>query len=257
MRPPAPVAKTRVYIVDGYGLIRKGLADLIRAQPDMEVCGEAEDAQSAFNPIMTLTPDIVTTEISLPGNSGLELIKGIRGLDREIGILVISMCDEYIYAERALRAGAHGFVSKHTGDACIPERIRKIRNGEFAFTPMVQDRICESLMQCDSVGRSGVRGLTDRELEIGSLIGDGISSREIATRLSVSIKTIETHRANLKVKLGLPNGTRLLQFWSSWVASERSGLRQSTSAGLPLNGDRANGATALLPKSVPVPAARI
>jgi DNA-binding NarL/FixJ family response regulator len=209
--------KFRVYIVDRHALIRRGLVEVINAQVDMEVCGEAEEGTKAFNAIMALRPDVVTVEISLEGNSGIELIKSIRHFDPKIGILVVSMCDEFIYASRALRAGAGGFVSKGDKSEGVVNALRRIHGGHLCFSAAVENQMLSAFARGDRNQESAVSCLSDRELEIGSHIGRGLNTREIAEHLGLSVKTIETHRANIKEKLGLPTGTLLLRFWLNWV----------------------------------------
>src|SRR5687767_9900379 len=133
--------KSRVYIVDRHILIRRGLVELIGGEVDMEVCGEAEEGSSAFNAIIAVRPDLVTMEISLDGNSGIELIKSIRSFDPKIGILVVSMCDEMVYATRALRAGARGFVSKRDKSEDIVHALRRIQSGFLCFSDMVENQM--------------------------------------------------------------------------------------------------------------------
>lgn len=231
--------RSRVYIVDGYPLIRRGLVELISEASDMTVCGEAEDGSTAFNAIMRLRPDVAIVEIALSGNSGIELIKSIRSFDPNIGILVVSMQDEGVYALRAMRAGARGFVSKHVESDRVLNAIRQIRNGKLYFSENVESDILTRIVRGEpQPGESPVANLSDRELEVGQLIGGGATTREIARRLHVSIKTIETHRSHLKEKLGLKNSARLVQFWVNW-ASDEDKLRGSVSLGATLNGGHA------------------
>lgn len=210
---------SRVYIVDSYPLIRRGLKELIDEQTDMSVCGEADEGATAFSAIVRLRPDIVLVEIALHGNSGLELIKNIRSFDRKILMLVVSMHDEYIYALRAMKAGARGFVSKHADGGQVLEAIRRVRRGHLCFSANVETEVLARISHGPNHRpASPVDALSDRELEIGELIGGGATTREIAARLHVSTKTVETHRSHIKEKLGLHNGTRLLQFWVGWIA---------------------------------------
>jgi DNA-binding NarL/FixJ family response regulator len=209
--------KTRVYIVDGHSLIRHGLIGLIAGQADMEVCGQASCGVAALPAIMKLVPDVVTVEIWMNGNSGLELIKGIRAFNPKIGILVISMYDEGDYAVRLLKAGARGFLSKHDSLAKIPDAIRRIARRELCGSGEMRSRMHYQAEPAEPTDAASVIDLTDRELEVGNLIGSGLRTSEIAERLHVSVKTIETHRSNIKRKLQLPNASRLTQFWIHWV----------------------------------------
>jgi DNA-binding NarL/FixJ family response regulator len=218
LNPARSSPKTRVYIVDGYALIRSGISTLINAQPDMQVCGEAADASTAFNGIMRAEPDLVTVELTLNGNGGLELIKSIKAFNPKIGILIVSMCAESIYAIRGLKAGAHGFVAKQDALQKVVDAIRCIRADRLYVSDEIKDEMLTQVVRGQrSDAASPVAELSDRELEIGNLIGAGLSTREIAERLCVSVKTVETHQAHLKRKLGLPNSTKLRRFWVCWV----------------------------------------
>jgi DNA-binding NarL/FixJ family response regulator len=209
--------KTRIYIVDSHALIRQGLTVLLDGETDMEVCGEAENGPSALNAIMRLAPDIVTVEICLEGNSGLELIKSIRVFNPAIGVLVLSMYNEADYAIRGLKAGARGFVSKQDSASKVLDAIRRIRNRQLYISGDIEAQVLSRFVRGDTADRSIVESLSDRELEVGNLIGSGLRTREIATRLHLSVKTVETHRSNIKTKLDLPNSTRLQHFWVRWV----------------------------------------
>lgn len=221
--PPAtkPAGRARVYIVDGHPLIRRALAELIGEVSDLTVCGEAEDGCEALNAIVRLRPDIVIAEIALGANSGIELIKSIRSFDPRIGILVVSMQDEGVYALPAMRAGARGFVSKHLENDRILDAIRRVGSGQLCFSENIEAGILNRIVRGEhQAGESPVATLSDRELEVGRLIGGGASTQEIAARLRVSVKTVETHRSHLKGKLGLTNGVRLAQFWVNWTSRE-------------------------------------
>lgn len=210
--------RTRIYIVDDHALVRRGLAALISAESDMEVCGQAEDAASAINDIMKLRPDLVIVDISLKGNSGIELIKSIKAFDPNIQAIVVSMHDESIYALRVLKAGARAYVMKQEVTEKVLEAVRRIRKGHLYVSDNVASQMLNRLTG-GGVPEDGslVSGLSDRELEIASLIGNGVPTREIAARLHISIKTVETHRAHIKSKLNLRNATQLVQFCVRWV----------------------------------------
>ncbi|MGA3006630.1 MAG: response regulator transcription factor [Opitutaceae bacterium] len=214
--------KTRIYIVDDHALIRRGLTALIEAETDLQVCGQAGDATKATAEIRELRPDLVIADISLKGNSGLELIKNVKAFDAGIQVLVISMHDESIYAIRALKAGARAYLMKSDLAEKIVEAIRRISKGQLYVSENVAGQMLNQL----TTGKSGestspVDNLSDRELEVVNLIGHGIPTREIATKLHLSIKTIETHRAHIKRKLNIGNATQLVQFCVRWVEDRR------------------------------------
>lgn len=219
--------KTRIYIVDDHPLIRRGLAGLISAESDMEVCGQAEDAGKATAEIMKLRPDLVIVDISLKGNSGLELIKNIKSFDSKIHVLVLSMHDESVYALRVLKAGARAYIMKNDLIDKVIEAVRRIGKGHLYVSEKVASQMLNQLMTGkpaeDSEG-SAVHGLSDRELEVVDLIGNGLPTREIAAKLHISIKTVETHRSHIKRKLELENATQLVQFCVRWVEKRSSPL---------------------------------
>lgn len=214
---------TRVFIVDDHPLVRQGLTQIIGGQEDFEVCGEAEDSSSAMRGIDNTNPDVVIVDISLQGNNGLELIKNVKAIHEKLPILVFSMHDESIYAQRALRAGAKAYVMKKESSDKIVEAIRKILKGEIYVSPRVADQVLHQIVNGPSnASASPVDRLTDRELEVVQLIGRGLSTREIAESLHLSVKTIESHRAHVKEKLNLRNATELVQFSVQWVDQQDS-----------------------------------
>jgi len=216
--------KTRIYIVDDHALIRRGLTTLISAEPDMEICGQAEDASTALQEIIRLQPDLLTVDISLKGNSGLELIKNVKAFNPKIQILVLSMHHESIYALRVLKAGARAYVMKQDVISKVVEAIRRIRNGHLYVSDDIAAQMLTRLVAGDrSEDASPVSMLSDRELEVVNLIGNGLLTREIAARLHVSVKTVETHRAHIKEKFKLRNATQLVQFCVRWVEENRVG----------------------------------
>lgn len=226
--------KTRIYIVDDHALIRRGLVTLIHAESDMEVCGEAEDAATGLRDIIKLQPDLVIADISLKGNSGLELIKNIKAFNPKIQIMVLSMHHESIYALRVLKAGARAYVMKQDVVQKVVEAIRRIRAGHLYVSDDVASQMLNRLVDGDtSDNASPVAMLSDRELEIVNLIGNGLLTREIASQLHVSVKTIETHRAHIKEKLNLRNGTQLVQFCVRWVEENNAGQASLSVSGEP------------------------
>ncbi|BET68296.1 response regulator transcription factor [Opitutales bacterium ASA1] len=220
---PSSAKKISIFIVDDHPLVRQGLGQVIGAEPDMTICGEAESAAKALHGIETKKPDLVIVDISLRGNNGLELIKNIKAIHSNLPILVFSMHDECVYAQRALRAGARAYVMKQESADKIILAIRRILGGDIYVSNRVADQVLHQLVNGggDPAG-SPVDRLSDRELEVIQLIGRGLSTREIASTLNLSVKTIESHRAHIKEKLNLRNATELVQFSVQWVEQENS-----------------------------------
>lgn len=190
----------------------------------MELCGEAEDCATATSEVAKLRPDVVIVDISLRGNSGIELIKNIKAFDAKIQVVVLSMHDESVYALRVLKAGAKAYVMKQDIASKVIDAVRKIRKGQMYVSERVSSQMLNRLVSGQDVeGDSPVAGLSDRELEVVNLIGSGLATREIAARLHVSVKTVETHRAHIKSKVNLNTATQLVQFCVQWVdESKRS-----------------------------------
>jgi DNA-binding NarL/FixJ family response regulator len=212
--------KNRILIVDDHPLFRHGIADLINAETDMEVCREADNAPSALDAIRDFAPDLVTVDISLRGANGIELIKSIRASHPRLPLLVLSMHDESLYALRALRAGARGYIMKQEALDRVMSAIRQVMRGEIYVSPSMSGRMIEEFVQGGGGGGSGsaiADKLTDRELEILQLIGQGRGVRQIATELNLSAKTVETHRAHVKEKLNFQSARELARFAVQWV----------------------------------------
>lgn len=219
--------KTRIFIVDDHALIRRGLATLIGNESDMEVCGQAEDAPAALRDIMKIQPELVILDISLKNNSGLELLKNIQAFNPKIQILVLSMHPESVYALRVLKAGARAYVMKQEVLGKVLEAVRRIRGGSLFVSDLIANQMLSRVVSGKSADDStSVSGLSDRELEVVTHIGNGLLTREIAVQLHVSVKTVETHRAHIKEKLGLQNANLLVQFCVRWVEDENR--RQQT-----------------------------
>jgi DNA-binding NarL/FixJ family response regulator len=210
--------KKRVVIVDDHPLVRERLAQLINHELDMESCGEAEDTQSAMEIIRDTTPDLVIIDITLKGPSGIDLIKHLRALSVKAPILVLSMHEESIYAERVLRAGANGYITKHQPAQEIVAAVRKILAGDIYLS----EKMTAGLLKCLTVG--GVKSqpkpidrLADREFEVFALIGRGHSPHEIAKVLDIGLATVSTYRQRIKAKLDLNTATELQHFAISWI----------------------------------------
>jgi len=215
---PAAKIRQQLLIVDDHPMMREGLAQLINHETDLAVCGEAGSSSEALDLVEKLKPDLVLVDISLPDKSGLELIKDLHALHPGLPMLVISMHDESLHAERALRAGARGYIMKQEGGEKIMEAIRQALAGHIYVSNNMSARILETFSgRRSKASRSPIERLTDREFEVFSLIGQGVGTREIARRLSLSVKTVEVHRANIKQKLALKGATELVRHAVRWV----------------------------------------
>jgi DNA-binding NarL/FixJ family response regulator len=212
--------KKRVLIVDDHPMMRDGLRQLIAKEPDLEVCGEADDASSALTQAEKLKPDVALVDITLRSSNGLELIKDLQLRVPNTAVLVLSMHDESLYAERVLRAGGRGYIMKQEGGARIVQGIRQVANGRTYVSPDVSAKILDSFSGHSRENKSPVDRLTDREFEIFQLIGQGLSTKEMAARLNVSVKTVEVHRVNIKEKLNTPTAPELIRFAVRWVESQ-------------------------------------
>jgi DNA-binding NarL/FixJ family response regulator len=218
--PPAP-ARKNVLIVDDHPFMRAGLALLINRQPDLCVCGEAGDPAAALTELAKSRVDLVVTDLTMPGRSGLDFIKDMHALHPALPILVVSMHDEIIYAERALRAGARGYIMKEAGGENFLAALRQVLGGQVYVSAKLSARILESLSARRPRGSSSpIQQLTDREFEVFQLIGQGKSTREIAEQLHLSSKTVDVHRGNIKAKLGLTDLTALVRHAVRWVETQ-------------------------------------
>lgn len=208
----------RVLLVDDHPILRRGLAQMINAEPDLMVCGEAEDAPKAFEAAGALQPDIAIVDISLKNGNGIELIKNLKARYPELPTLVLSMHDESLYAERALRAGSLGYVMKEEAIEQVLVAIRHVLNGEVFLSEKMKSRMLQSLaLGRQKAATSPLEQLTDRELQVFRLIGEGHSTRQIAVELHLSIRTVEAYREYIKTKLNLRNATELMQHAFHWV----------------------------------------
>jgi DNA-binding NarL/FixJ family response regulator len=208
----------RIFIVDDHPLVRHGLTELIGDEPDLEFCGDAEDAGSALAAIKQQRPDLVIVDISLKSGHGIELIKQVGAFDDSIRMLVSSMHDESLYAERAVDAGAAGYINKQEAPGKVIEAIRDVLKGKVYLSERMKDRLLNRIVETRRTkGRRGVELLSDRELEVLEQLGLGRTTRQIAEHLSLSAKTIETYRENIKVKLDLRNATELTHYAVQWA----------------------------------------
>jgi DNA-binding NarL/FixJ family response regulator len=219
----AQSTKKNVLVVDDHPLLRQGLALLINQQQDMQVCGEAEEAHAAMQAVTQCRPDIIILDISLNGPDGLELLKSIRASDPDLPVLILSMHDEAIYAERALRARANGYIMKQEATEKVLVAVRRILNGELYLSDRMSNKMLQHYIGgAPSMIQSRISSLSDRELEVFRLIGEGRATREIAEELHLSIKTVETYQAHIKEKLALRSGRELIQHAIQWKINETS-----------------------------------
>jgi DNA-binding NarL/FixJ family response regulator len=211
-------SRTKVLVVDDHPIVRRGLSKLLGERPGIAVTGEADGAAQALEQIARNRPDLVIIDISLKDVGGLELIKQIRALDKTIKLLVCSMHDESLYAERVLQAGALGYVSKETATERIFEAIEQVMAGRVYLSPEMSEKLLGRMVGGVSVtDKTSMETLSDRELEVFELIGRGLTTRQIADRLCLSVKTIETYRENLKIKLSLSNSPMLIRAAVQWL----------------------------------------
>jgi DNA-binding NarL/FixJ family response regulator len=214
--------KRRVLLVDDHPIVREGMALLINREADLEVCAAAEESNAALEAIDTLRPDLAIVDISLPGRDGLELLKLIRAKDPQVPVLILSMHGETTYAERALRAGANGYIMKQEATEKVLVAIRRILNREIYVSEQIANRMLRHLAGAQDRDRSPLDGLSDRELEVFRRMGEGQSTRQIAEELHLSVKTIETHQARLKEKLSLRSSRELVQYSIECVLAEKA-----------------------------------
>lgn len=216
-----PTQRKRILLVDDHPLMRRGQADLLHREPDLAVCGEAGTAREAMEAIAKLKPDLVVVDMSLPDKDGLELLKDIQALHPGLPVLAMSMQDEALYAPRVLRAGGRGYVMKQEGPELLAAAIRTVLGGQVALSPRMAAKILETMVGPAGQSSGGPEAkLTDRELEVLRLFGEGWSTDEIAGRLHLSAKTVDVHRAHIKEKLGLKTTPEFTRFAIRWVVSQ-------------------------------------
>jgi DNA-binding NarL/FixJ family response regulator len=216
---PQPNAeKSRIFIVDDHAMFREGLRQLIQCEPDFAVCGDAPNAAEAIPAIAKLHPDLVIVDISLSGASGIDLIKAIRDHDAELAVLVVSMHEESLYAERALRAGAMGYVMKQEPGKTVKAAIRKVLSGNMHLSDSMSATLLSKFMRGQpSAPASPIATLSDRELEVFRMLGHGKGVRQIAEELQLSIPTVNSFRNRIKDKMDFKNSTELLLHAAEWV----------------------------------------
>jgi DNA-binding NarL/FixJ family response regulator len=212
--------KKKIFIVDDHPMMREGLAQLIGQERDLAVCGEADDAAQALEQIEKLTPDLALVDITLRSSSGLELIKDLRIRVPNLFILVISMHDESLYAERVLRAGGRGYIMKQEGGKKLLQAIRHVLTGGTYVSEKMAAKILDIFSGRPGENSSPVERLSDREFEVFRLIGQGLSTKEIADKLHLSTKTVEVHRVNIKQKLNVGTAPELIRMAVRWIESQ-------------------------------------
>ncbi len=212
----------RLLLVDDHPIMRHGLVQLISAEPDLEVCAEAGTAAEGMDAAAKHHPDLVIADLTLPDKHGLEFIKDLRAMHPGIQIMVLSMHDESLYAERVLRAGARGYLMKEAAAGNLIHAVRRVLGGDMYLSDKMASTMLELLSgQRKKPGDVGVDRLTDRELEVLQLIGSGRGTRQIAEQLHVSVRTIDAHRAHIKDKLQVPDGTALVRYAVRWVEHQQ------------------------------------
>lgn len=232
--PGSPDARTRILVVDDHPVVRHGLVRLIEQEPDLMVCGEAESVEEAMTAIAETKPTVALVDLSLRDTPGLELIKRIKADYPDMPVLVLSMHDEALYAERAFRAGARGYITKAEDSEEVMLAIRQVLAGEVYASPKFTSQLLKNLTETGKPKAGSVLSqLTDRELEVFHLIGEGRTTHEIAMTLNLGAKTVDTYRTRIKEKLGLKNGAELHHRAVHWVKD----LESRSSGGLPAGQD--------------------
>lgn len=220
---PSRTEKHRILIVDDHAIVREGLALIINQQANLTVCGQVKDAHAALASVATLKPDLVLVDISLRGINGIELTKNIHRQYQDVAILVLSMHDESLYAERVLRAGARGYIMKQEGTDKVVAAIERVLGGEVYVSDSMAKRLLTTFHPPRATRGQSVEKLSDRELEVFRLIGHGYGTRQIADVLRVSVKTVDTYRQHIREKLNLDTASDVLQHAIQWVQSEQVG----------------------------------
>jgi len=219
--PSTAEMRSRVLIVDDHPMMRYGIVRLIEQEPDLVVCGEAENASRALAAVRALKPQVILADLTMPGGEGLEFIKDVRSLHPEIAVLVVSMHDEALYAERALRAGARGYIMKNEGGEKLVEAIRQVLQGKTYVSENMSGKVLEIFSgRRRRTDDTTIGKLTDREFEVFRLLGQGLTTREIGQQLRLGTKTVETHRLHIREKLGLKSGPALIKYAVRWAGTQ-------------------------------------
>ncbi len=213
--------RKKVLILDDHPITRYGLIQLINREPDLQVCGDAASAAQALAAVKSARPDLVLADITMPGRSGLDFIKDMQTQRPDVPVLVMSMHDENLYAERALRAGGRGYIMKNEGGEKLLEAIRQVLRGQVYVSQSVSAALLDTLTRGHARSREATPSvLSDREFEVFQLIGQGLSARQIGQRLNLSVKTVGTHRQHIKRKLRMQTGPELIRHAVRWAAAQ-------------------------------------
>ncbi len=220
---PVERKRLRVLLIDDHPLMRSGIKELLKTTPDLDVCGEVGKASESLGLLEKLKPDLVLLDLGLPDRSGLEVLKDFQAISPALPVLVVSMYDEMLYAERTLRAGARGYVMKEAGGEKLLAAIRAALEGRVWVSDQVSSELLGNLGRRNTPGRElQLDRLSDREFEIFRMLGEGLSTRDIAERLNLSPKTVDAHRANIKTKLGMKDGAALVRQAVRWTEAQSS-----------------------------------
>ena len=231
----ANARKRSVFLVDDHPIVRDGLAQLIDREPDLRVCGGAAEMGAALSKIEDLKPDVLILDISLSGRDGLDLLKCLHAKAPALPVLMMSMHPEDTYAERCLRAGASGYIMKHEATETVLIALRRVLSRQVYLSDRMANRMLRHVVNAPVGGkpRSGLEELTDRELEVLRLVGDGNTTRQIARQLRLSVKTVETYVVHVREKLHLRNGREVMQYAMQWAVPQLTQLRAAAASGFP------------------------
>lgn len=224
---PEKTSARRVVIVEDHTLMREGLARLVASQDGFSICAEAGDASGGLQAILDHKPDLAMIDITLPGRNGLELIKDVKAQQPDLPILVLSMHDESLYAERALKAGARGYLMKDADRDTILSAIRRVMEGGIYVSDKMSSDLFANFAHKANSKKGSISVLSDREFEVFELVGQGYGTQEIAVRLGISPKTIEVHRAHIREKLDVPSGAAMVRYAVRWIESRNLGETRS------------------------------
>ncbi len=216
-QPLKTPARRKLLLIDDHPIMRHGLAQLVATEDDLEVCAQAGSARDGLAALQQHQPDLVVIDLTLPDRNGLELLKDIHALHPGVRCLVLSMHDESMYAERALRAGARGYLMKEVAAEQFIHAARKVLDGGIYLSEAIAGRMLEQAVSGRARAGTGIDQLTDRELEVLALIGAGRATKNIAAQMGISTRTVEAHRAHIKEKLGLTDGAELVRHAVQWV----------------------------------------
>jgi DNA-binding NarL/FixJ family response regulator len=211
--------KSRILIIDDHVMVREGVAEIIKHEPDLDVCGTATSAHEGIEAVRKLKPDLILVDITLPGKNGIEFIKDVRAMNPDLRILVMSMHDESLYADRVLRAGGRGYIRKQEGGEKLIEALRRVVRGEIAVSEKMTGKLLEKFSGRKTID-SPLEGLSDRELEVFQLIGKGKTMKEIGDELHISPKTVEVHRSHIREKLKITSAAELIAYAARWSETQ-------------------------------------